>query len=355
MTPDSVLRVVDVNFNRAAEGLRTIEDIARVVGEDSVCAAQIKSLRHGLGDLASRLPRLDRLASRSVHSDAGIGLTHPSESYRQDWNALVSAACERVTQSLRVIEEASKVDYPWLATATKQLRYQAYDQLAQVESRLAQSLGPFQAAPLYLLIDCSLPIDSFAAMLRELDEAGVGLFQIRDKHADGAQLLKYARAAIEQVGRAKVIINDRVDIALASGAGGVHVGQDDLPLSMVQQLARGTLHIGVSTHDIQQARQAQQDGADYIGCGPTFPSSTKQFEQFAGIEFLRQVAAEIQIPAYAIGGITAENVPQVRLAGLSRIAVSGTILSAANPKAAAQNLAGTVHGLFNKPSRARYP
>jgi thiamine-phosphate pyrophosphorylase len=238
-----------------------------------------------------------------------------------------------------VIEEASKVEFQWLAAEVKQLRYQAYDSLALAEARLACLSRGFQSAPLYLLIDCSLPIQSFVALLSELENAGVGLFQIRDKQADGARLLKYALAAIEQVGPTKVVINDRVDVALASGAGGVHVGQDDLPLKVVQQLARGTLTIGVSTHDIQQARQAQHDGADYIGCGPTFPSSTKQFEQFAGIEFLKQVAAEIETPAYAIGGITADNVAQVRQAGLSRIAVSSAILSASSQSQAAEKLA----------------
>jgi thiamine-phosphate pyrophosphorylase len=339
MRQGSVYRVLDVNFNRAAEGLRTIEDIARVVREDNVSAARIKSLRHAIGDLASRLPRIERLASRSAHSDAGTSLTHPSESIRQDWSSLVSAASERVTQSLRVIEEASKAELNWLAAEIKQLRYQAYDLLALVEARLVCLPCGFQAAPLYLLIDCALPLDSFKALLGELNEAGVGLFQIRDKRAEAAQVLRYARAAVEQLGPAKVVINDRVDIALASGAGGVHVGQDDLPLKIVQQLARGTLHIGVSTHDIQQAKQAQRDGADYIGCGPTFPSSTKQFDQFAGLEFLKQVAAEIEIPAYAIGGITADNIAQVRHAGLSRIAVSGAILSATSPSKAAERLA----------------
>jgi thiamine-phosphate pyrophosphorylase len=339
MNSDSVLRVLDVNFNRAAEGLRTIEDIARVVYEDRTCAAMLKSLRHSLGDMAARLPRLERLAARSTHSDAGTQLTHPSESGRQDWSSLVTAACERVTQSLRVIEEASKIGFSELALEIKQLRYRAYDELAAVETKLNGTSSGFRALPLYLLIDCSQPIDSFGATIDELGQGGVDIFQIRDKKADEVLLLKYARVAIEKVGASRVVINDRVDVALASGAGTVHIGQEDLPLEIVRRLTRGRLRIGVSTHDIQQARDAQIGGADYIGCGPTFRSSTKQFDQFAGVDFLKQVSAEIEIPAYAIGGINAENVNQVLQAGISRIAVSGAILTDRNPNKAAAQLA----------------
>jgi thiamine-phosphate pyrophosphorylase len=83
--------------------------------------------------------------------------------------------------------------------------------------------------------------------------------------------------------------------------------------------------VGVSTHTIEQARQAVLDGANYLGCGPTFPSGTKHFDEFPGLGFLRQVAAEIALPAFAIGGITAENVPQVLTTGFTRVAVSGAI------------------------------
>lgn len=339
-----MLRVLDVNLNRAAEGLRTLEDIARVVREDSACAAVTKSLRHALADLAARLPRLDRLASRAVYADAGTGLSTAAEAQRANWGQLVAAACERVLQSLRVLEETTKLSVvaiqgDELSVEFKQLRYRAYDQLAEVERRLTTT-RQFAAPQLYLLIDCSQSLDQFVSRISGLKQAGVGLFQIRDKRADGAQLLDYAKAAVAAVGADAVVINDRVDIALASGAGGVHVGQEDLPIEAVRQLSRGSeLWIGVSTHDLDQARKAQQAGADYIGCGPTFPSTTKQFTGFAGLEFLKQVAQEIDVPAYAIGGISAQNLPQVIQAGLSRIAVSGAILSSSDPAIAAQELA----------------
>jgi thiamine-phosphate pyrophosphorylase len=127
-----------------------------------------------------------------------------------------------------------------------------------------------------------------------------------------------------------MIMNDRPDLALLSRANGVHVGQDELVVRDVKRIVGGQMLIGVSTHTIEQARQAVQDGANYIGCGPTFPSSTKQFEHFPGLDFLRQVAAEIALPAFAIGGITTANLSLVLATGFKRIAVGGAIAAASD-------------------------
>ena len=112
-----------------------------------------------------------------------------------------------------------------------------------------------------------------------------------------------------------------------------HVGQDELPMSAVRSVVGETLLVGVSTHTLQQARSAVLDGADYIGCGPTFASQTKKFCDFAGTEFLRAVANEITLPAFAIGGINAENLHKVIDAGFTRVAVSGAIRQGEDPAA----------------------
>jgi thiamine-phosphate pyrophosphorylase len=101
--------------------------------------------------------------------------------------------------------------------------------------------------------------------------------------------------------------------------------------------------IGVSTHSIDQARAAVLNGANYLGVGPTFPSPTKAFEQFPGLEFVRQVAAEIRLPAFAIGGITLQNIEEVREAGISRVAVASAVTAAAKPLAAATALRAVLH------------
>ena len=339
MEESDVLRLLDVNLNRAAEGLRTLEDIARVVRCDVSVASWTKSLRHELARLASDIPRSERLKARAVHSDAGTALTSTAEVHRDQWSDLIAAAAERILQSLRVLEESSKRHFPNWSARCKQFRYQAYDRLAQIELRLTSDDCVFRAPSVYLLVDCQLPVEAFVGRLRQLYDAGVGLFQIRDKACEASVLVRFCRAAVDAVGADQVIVNDRVDIALASGARGVHVGQEDLPIDSVQRLASGRLWIGVSTHNQEQARAAQAAGADYIGCGPTFPSKTKQFYNFSGLDFLRFAAQEIDVPAYAIGGITSENLPSVLTTGVSRVAISSAIWAADSPIAEAHRFA----------------
>ncbi len=342
-----MLRLIDANINRAAEGLRTVEDICRLIHEDRAAAQWSKQLRHELADVCNTLPRIERLAARSAATDAGTRTTLESEQNRLSWKDVVAAAAERVTQSLRNLEEFSKFQPGGeLSTRCKQLRYAAYDTLAAIELRLNKQL-PASIGRLMLLIDCSLELDSFVIYLRKLAAAGVDHFQLRDKSAEGGKLMRYATAGMATLAAdasktsppATLFINDRVDIAMASGAAGVHIGQDDLALADARRLARGQLRIGVSTHDIDQALAAERGGADYIGCGPTFASTTKQFNAFAGVDFLKQVAAAIDIPAFAIGGIDLTNVGQVLAAGCQRIAVSSAIHRQPSPVAAAQQLA----------------
>ena len=332
-----VWRVLDVNANRAAEGLRTIEDVARLIREDSVASLWAKSLRHELAAAIAKLNRAQRLAARSTETDAGTGHTTDTESERADWQAIISSACERVGQSLRCLEEFSKLIDVASGLDFKSLRYKAYDILAQLELRLRRN-NVARAANLYLLVDCSLPIDVFATAVRQFAEAGADLLQLRDKTCDGRRLVAYARAAVEALAttNSKLIINDRVDVALASGAAGVHLGEDDMVYADARRIAGPDLLIGLSTHSIEQAVAAEKVGADYIGCGPTFPSETKLFDAFPGTQFLSQVAKQITIPAFAIGGIDAINLDEVLQSGCTRVALSSAIHSSATPTSTLQ-------------------
>ena len=128
-------------------------------------------------------------------------------------------------------------------------------------------------------------------------------------------------------------MNDRPDLAVLSAADGVHVGQDELSVKDTRAIVGPHALIGVSTHNIDQARRAVLDGANYIGVGPTFPSTTKNFESFPGLNFIRTIATEISLPAFAIGGITLNNIPQVISAGLRRVALSGAVVNVSDPAA----------------------
>lgn len=349
LTENEAWRVLDANANRAAEGLRTLEEFARLVREDELVVESVKEIRHGLAEALRPYERRLRLANRSTEADAGTEVTTASEAKRSELADLVPAAAERVTQALRQLEEFGKLVAPELGEVFKKLRYEAYDRLAQVELQLtAQGMGKcgWSAPSLYLLVDCELPIEEFIAYLKSLAEAGVDWFQLRDKEADGGKLVQYGRAAVSALeqSRSGVVINDRIDVALACGADAVHLGQEDIGLAEARRLVGRKLQVGISTHDLSQALDAERGGADYIGCGPTFPSGTKQFEEFAGTAFLQEVAGEVKLPFFAIGGVDLINAEQVVASGCRSVAVSGVINRAENPVAAARELKSRLRG-----------
>jgi thiamine-phosphate pyrophosphorylase len=190
--------------------------------------------------------------------------------------------------------------------------------------------------PLYAILDPEHTRGRPAErVLIDLLEAGVSILQLRVKSlspVDFLELAKGARTATRAHG-CQLIINDRVDIALACGADGVHLGQDDLPLSAGRKLM-GQKIIGISTHDLDQARAAERAGADYIGFGPMFGTRTKATVYEArGPEMLKQIRGAVRVPIVAIGGITEENVQQVWQAGADSVAIISDILHNDDPGA----------------------
>jgi thiamine-phosphate pyrophosphorylase len=268
---------------------------------------------------------------RDTQQDVGTTISTPTETSRADsWDVCV-ASCERVKQSLRSLEEFIKTTSPESAARFEALRYRWYtlEKTLTHTSRLRLS-----DTNLCVLIDGQTTLD----IVHQLIEAGVGMIQLREKNLSDRELLERARFVCEaanvprQDGGAMclVIINDRPDIA-AANADGVHLGQDDLPVREARRILGPRKIIGVSTHTIEQARAAVLDGADYIGVGPTFSSTTKTFDTFPGTALLKQVADEISLPAFAIGGITLENLSEVLATGINRVAVSGAIAKAEKP------------------------
>ena len=185
--------------------------------------------------------------------------------------------------------------------------------------------------PLYAILDPEQTQRRAAEnVLHDLLEGGAKFLQLRVKSlpaSDFFELARRARAATRSRG-CKLIINDRVDIALACEADGVHLGQDDLPLAVGRRLM-GEKIVGISTHDLQQAQEAEQNGADYIGFGPMFGTTTKN-TGFGprGIEMLQQIRAAVKLPIVAIGGITEHNVSQVWRAGADSAAIISDISGA---------------------------
>lgn len=341
----SLYRILDASANRAAEGLRTLEEYARFVLEDRGLTELAKTLRHDLAEALAQVPWRERLTARAVASDCGTTVSTPQESHRNGVQAVVAAAAARSQQAFRCLEEYGKAIDPVLAAHAESLRYRAYSLAASLHL-MTSRCDRLAEARLYLLINSpvsdspdspSTVEDLFAATLRGLFAAGVDIVQLRDKVADDRLLYRLSRVGGEVArGAAKMfVVNDRADIAVAAGAQGVHVGQDELPVEAVRRVVGSQLLIGVSTHNLEQVRQAVVDGADYIGCGPTFPSQTKGFADYPGVAFLRDAVAETKLPAYAIGGISAERLEEVLATGIHGVAVAQGILAALDPSAEA--------------------
>lgn len=335
----SALRVLDAAANRAREGLRVIEDFVRFVLDDRHLTNLCKQLRHDLTSALEMVPPEQRLVARETQADVGTVLTTDSEQSRSDPAGVLSANFARLQESLRSLEEFAKLLDANMAERFKQLRYRSYT-LQRAIDMTRHSLERLAAARLYVLIDGRASAEEFERLAGGLIDAGADVLQLRDKQLDDRQMLGRARLLrrLTHGTDTLFVMNDRPDLALLAQANGVHVGQEELSVKDVRSIVGPAMLVGVSTHSIQQAKQAVLDGANYIGVGPTFPSGTKAFEEFPGVELLRAVAAEIRLPAFAIGGINRENLGQVLAAGFTRIAVSGAVMAADNPTEAAREL-----------------
>jgi thiamine-phosphate diphosphorylase len=190
-----------------------------------------------------------------------------------------------------------------------------------------------QLPPLYAILDPEQTKGRAAeTVLLELLEAGIQCLQLRAKAMPPREFLRLACAArrLTHSSACRLIVNDRVDIALACDADGVHLGQEDLPLRAARKLM-GERIIGISTHDVEQAKEAEAGGADYIGFGPMFGTTTKETGYSArSLEMLRQVREAVSIPIVAIGGITEANVAEVWQAGVDSAAIISDLLGAEN-------------------------
>lgn len=340
-------RILDASANRAGEGLRTLEEFARFVLDDSGLTAQLKTLRHDLAAALRQLPRESLLRARDTEADVGTEIGESAEYARAEVAEVVAAASTRTQQSLRVLEEYVKLLDPRIAKAIEQTRYRCYTVCANLELRLlpwdrqqCDRRKRIARSHLYVLVDAAEDEAQFAEMVKRLYLLGVDVLQLRDREHDDRTLIQRARRGTEIARELEklFIMNDRADLAVAADTDGVHVGQEELPVGVARKIVGPHRLIGVSTHSIAQARDAVAEGADYIGCGPVFAGNTKSFESYVGTGFLSEVSSEIEIPAFAIGGINRTNIDRVVEAGFHRIAVAGAVRDVADQTAAVAEL-----------------
>ena len=193
---------------------------------------------------------------------------------------------------------------------------------------------------LYLVTDKSDDTERFLKTIEEGIKGGVSVVQIREKTADTLDFYNLALQVKEITTRYNVplIINDRVDVALAIDADGVHVGQSDMPCDVTRKLVGPDKIVGVSAATIEEAQKAEKDGANYIGTGAVFPTATKDDAPKITKKDLKDVVDSINIPVVAIGGINKENAGELNDTGIAGLSVVSAIMSADNPKKASEDL-----------------
>jgi thiamine-phosphate pyrophosphorylase len=194
---------------------------------------------------------------------------------------------------------------------------------------------------LYVIADKKICGDRrIADVVIQAIEGGAQMIQYRDKDSSDREFLEIASILqnICQNRRIPFIINDRVDIAAYLKPDGVHLGQDDLPPRIARKILGQSKIIGISAENIDQAKLAEKQGADYVGIGPIFDTPTKNIEMPIGLEIMRQVKKHLKIPFFPIGGINLENLAQVIAAGSQRIAVGSAVICTNDVKAATKGL-----------------
>jgi thiamine-phosphate pyrophosphorylase len=361
MSEGEIYRILDANLNRAREGLRVVEEVARFVLEEKTLQRKTKSLRHRLASLFTSFPRKRRAGrspsgaaagidremliefGRDAVGDVGRDVFTGSEARRAATAGLIQANFARIEESLRAMEEFTKFLSGEVSARLKAMRFEVYSlekEYVQVAHRVA-NVGSLRRIGLYPVIDRETIGDSDPLEIaRQVLLSGVKIVQYRDKVSPAAEMCEVCAALREIAWQRGVIfiVNDRADIARASDADGVHLGQDDLPVSSARQLLGSRKIIGKSTHSLAQARRAAKEDVDYIAVGPIFSTPAKPGTRPVGTELLARVRNVTDKPIIAIGGINRHNLGEVLEKGADGAAVISAILKAKNVRAAAVSL-----------------
>lgn len=347
MDPDETRtrhRILDANLNRVAEALRVAEDICRFHWNLEGFARDLKELRHAVFAALSGEGRPRELYARSRDVDGDVGRGGPppaSASGRpEDLASVAFRNLSRAKEALRTLAEAS--DDRDAARRLEECRYRLYA-IEKGVSHLAAG-GEIRSRLERARLCCIVPPDAASppleGALRAALEAGAEMVQVRAKVRPDREVLAAARRIRELTARAGAlfVVNDRPDLAVLARADGVHLGQEDLPVAEARTIVGPERLVGVSTHGPEQARVAERAGADYVGAGPVFPTSTKDAGPPIGPDGLGEILRSVSVPAFAIGGIGPDSVAAAAAAGARRVAVSAGILKAEDPRRAAERI-----------------
>lgn len=335
-----VSNVIDANLDRAREGLRVIETIARFILKNKKLTEELKDLRHSIMLAVRRLPvDIDRLAVQR-EKDVGAKTYLKTEAERENYIDIAKASFVRVEEASRVLEEFSKLWNKKAGRKFKRLRFKIYKLEKEVIMDLEVRFTVLPKNELYVIIDRNFAkVKNYVRMARKVIKGGAKIIQLREKEMSTRRLISIARKLRKLTKKAGVmfIVNDRVDVALSVGADGVHLGKDDLPIKLARKLL-GRKIVGFSSHSLKQAIKAEKEGASYISFGPVFATTSKPNLKPVGLDLISKVKKAVGIPLVAIGGINPNNIDKVVKAGADNVAAISAVIGSTNIKSATKKL-----------------
>jgi thiamine-phosphate pyrophosphorylase len=345
--PKDILRIIDANLNRAGEGLRTLEEFARMSLNDSVLTQQLKDMRHGIiPDIPGLRERL--LDARDSGGDIGSNMKSAGQDEQQGFTGTITANARRVEESLRVLEETAKTPGVGLDTDRyRQARFQLYTIEKELLLKMSRQDKLKRLKGLYVIIDtASLRGRSHLEAAEKMIHGGAGVIQLRDKETGKAELIRIAGWLTDLCRKHGVlfIVNDYLDVALAVDADGLHVGEDDLPAAIARKLLPRDKLLGCSTRTVEGAKALIKDGADHLGVGGMYPTTTKADNEVVGIKRLKEIRQAVDVPLVAIGGINKDNISEVAEAGADAVAVISAVANAEDIESATRQLVNIIEG-----------
>lgn len=334
----NIQRITDANLNRAAEATRILEEITRFLLDDKELSEKLKNIRHKINSVQEDNYE-NYLIARDTENDVGVDIKNNTQ--RINIENIFKANIKRLQQALRTISEYS-VEDPNIKDLFEKLRYESYTLEKIMWNKLKEKYNQIKLSQkcLYLVTDSDKfeTEDAFLDAVASALKGGVDILQLREKTKSANKILELGKKVKQLCLQydTTFIVNDRIDIAAILEADGVHLGQDDLDVRSAREILGENVIVGISTHAPEQAIKAVADGADYIGVGPVFATPTKQGRIPVGIEYVQWVSKNIDIPAFAIGGIGLDNVNEVINTGLNKIAVVRAIINATSPQSEAE-------------------
>ncbi len=324
-----IYQILDANLDRAREGLRVLEDWARFGLGKKKYVERIKDFRQILGKNHLEVYK----QSRNHIEDKCKGLTHQEQIKRKTSEQIISSNSARVQEALRVIEEFSRPHNHELSKIASEIRYEIYaieiDLLSL--SKLNKSEEILKENDLYVITDQK---ENLLGIIEDILIAGVKIIQYRFKTRSDKDHLQEAIQIKNLCKRynSLLIINDRVDIALASNADGIHLGQDDLDLKTARKLLGFSKIIGISANNEIDISNALKDGCNYIGIGPVFETQTKKDKKPLGMEKIKTLTKDLNIPWFAIGGVKTNNISYLKSYGFKKVALVSQLMNSEDPK-----------------------